>query len=269
MQATASTICLPHLSWDDALRVCAECGFTRVELMAIAGYVHIKPGEIDPDLLQRHAAAVGVQIVSLHAGGLDGASDQALADSLQHVQACVRLAQTLRAHRVVFNGGYWPHQRSPQTMAPILARFAQGLRQLIPLLEQGQVCLAVENHYHYQLQTLDDFHEVFVKQGITHPQIGTTLDTGHFHASGIAPAHAAHVLGPSLRNLHVKDHVGHQSVPLGEGEVDFDSVVTTARGQGYDGDLTVEIELENQADRVDALRRAHPFLQRLIQLAAH
>ena len=43
--------------------------------------------------------------------------------------------------------------------------------------------VALEPHYRSQYQDAEDFDFLF--QRLDHPQLGITVDTGHFHAAGV------------------------------------------------------------------------------------
>ena len=98
------------------------------------------------------------------------------------------------------------------------------------------------------------------------PNVGVTLDTGHFTASGVEPADVARQLGDKVFHVHIKDHIGTKSVPLGAGQTDNVSLVRVLAEQGYGGYLSQEIECGRgeQADRAAA--DGFAYMTRLLEV---
>ena len=87
---------------------------------------------------------------------------------------------------------------------------------------------------------------------------------GHFTAAGVdMPAFVAE-FGPRVFHVHVKDHVGLQSVPLGAGRTDNRAVLAALRRVGYRGHLSAELEVRDRANAVRYLREALPYMTRLL-----
>ena len=72
-----------------------------------------------------------------------------------------------------------------------------------------------------------------------------TLDTGHFTSANVDPAQVARTFAGRIFHVHIKDHIGTESVALGEGDTDNFAVVRELKAAGYDGYLSQEIELED------------------------
>ena len=51
--------------------------------------------------------------------------------------------------------------------------------------------------------------------------------------------------GDRVRHVHIKDHIGTRSVPIGTGETDNLSVIRALISKGYDGYLSLELEVED------------------------
>jgi sugar phosphate isomerase/epimerase len=264
MRYAISTVCMPELQWAEALAACRTAGFRRVELLAIPGWVHVDPATISPEELTAAATRIGVEIVGLHAGGINGKSDDALAGSVDYIARVVDLAAKIGAKRVVFSGFPWPADMSTGERETILDRIATGLSQLLPVASTNNVTLCLENHYRCQMETLDDYQYVFAHLPAETPHIGATVDTGHFTASGVDPAAVVAALGKRVCNVHVKDIRGQESVALGCGDTDNASVAAALRRIGYDGDLTVELEVHDRSRALDYARDSYPYMLRLL-----
>src|SRR5262249_56829518 len=110
------------------------------------------------------------------------------------------------------------------------------------------------------IQFLEDYEAIFAE--IDSPQVGITLDSGHFHSAAVDWRRLIARFSDRILNFHVKDHLGTQSVPLGAGEVDLRGYLEALLGIGYQGALAVELEvadLENlpryTAEAYDTMRQ--------------
>ena len=264
MQPAINTVCMPELTWSEALAACKTAGFTRVEFLAVPGWAHIDPAKQSAAELTAAATRIGVQLVGIHAGGINGESDAALDDSTAYIRQVMELAGQLGATRVVFSGFPWPADLTPDIRAAILARIARRLAALAPRAEALGLNICLENHSHCQMETLADYEAVFAQ--VDHPRVGATVDTGHFTASGVDPVSVVQGLGARVLNVHMKDHIGTESVGLGYGATNNLGVVRALRALGYPHDLTVELEVHDRANALRFVREAFPYLHNIISV---
>ena len=74
-----------------------------------------------------------------------------------------------------------------------------------------------------------------------HPNLGVYYDTGNNAAQGHDITAAAHILGPYLVGVHVKDRKkGGPSVLLGDGDCDFDGFFKEIKQSGYSGPIILQ-----------------------------
>jgi sugar phosphate isomerase/epimerase len=118
--------------------------------------------------------------------------------------------------------------------------FLKALAEIEPQLRGSQVRLALENHFGNWIQFIQDYEHIF--DYLDSPQIGITLDTGHFTASEVDPEAVARRFGAKVFHVHIKDHKGQHSVPLGTGHTNNRGTVRALREAGYAGYLSQEIE---------------------------
>jgi sugar phosphate isomerase/epimerase len=116
-----------------------------------------------------------------------------------------------------------------------------GIKALLPLIENNPVRLALEPHFGSQIQFLEDYEAIF--EQIKSPQVGITIDSGHFHSAGVDWKSLIHRFPERIYNFHIKDHMGMQSVPLGTGEIDLRGYIEELHAIGYEGALAVELEV--------------------------
>ncbi|MGF1578676.1 MAG: sugar phosphate isomerase/epimerase family protein [Gemmataceae bacterium] len=87
-------------------------------------------------------------------------------------------------------------------------------------------------------------------QHVDRPNLGVNFDCGNFVLYGTSdPVAALDVLGPFVRGFHCKDGVGTtepgklgKEMPLGQGEVDFPTLLKNAVGYGFQGPWIIERE---------------------------
>jgi len=83
-----------------------------------------------------------------------------------------------------------------------------------------------------------DFSNLLKKFG---PNVGANYDTGNSTALGYDPKEELQMLKPWLANIHIKDRLYHgNTVPLGSGDADFDSVFSVLAKINYNGQLIIQ-----------------------------
>ena len=95
-----------------------------------------------------------------------------------------------------------------------------------------------------------------------------TVDTGHCTASGLEPAAMVEALGSRVGNVHLKDHIGCESVALGRGHTPNLEVLRQLKALNYAGDITVELEVHDRENAVRYVRDSHPYVHGLIVAAS-
>jgi sugar phosphate isomerase/epimerase len=138
-----------------------------------------------------------------------------------------------------------------------------GIKALLPLIENKPVRLALEPHFGSQIQFFEDYEAIF--EQIESPQVGITLDSGHFHAAGVDWKSLIHRYPERIYNFHVKDHIGTQSVPLGTGEIDLRGYIEALHGIEYEGALAVELEVIDPENLPRYCAAAFVYLRDLVK----
>jgi sugar phosphate isomerase/epimerase len=224
----------------------------------VAGPLFQTPGLMqwaDYDLLNRRAAEAGLARCTEVYGrsfptGSVAEAQAAASDRLLVFEAAEKLGSPL----VVMTGRKW----TEGGMGPTIA----GLKALLPLIEDTPIRLALEPHYGSQIQFLEDFDAIFDE--IRSPQVGITLDSGHFHSAQVDWQRLIKRYSDRIYNFHVKDHIGIQSVAIGAGEVDLRGYVAALHAIGYEGALAVELEVEDPQNLPRYLAEAYPYLRDLV-----
>jgi L-ribulose-5-phosphate 3-epimerase len=104
------------------------------------------------------------------------------------------------------------------------------------------------------------------------PNLGINLDTANLILYGKGnPLDALDVFGQYVRNLHAKDglyptngrELGRE-VPIGTGKVDFPAIIAKLNELGFEGELTIEREIEG-AQQAQDIRQAVTYLRQLVR----
>lgn len=264
MTPALSTVCLHELPWQEAFGQASAANYKYVELLMIPNWVHVQPGQVSAAELLEGARDSGLTIMGLHAGAIDGASDQALSESVNYIERVIDEAVKLGIDLVVFTGMPTPQGPQADSRPVVLGRIVQGLQSLMRRLSHDKVHVGLENHYRCQIETLEDYHTIFSQLGEAGPWIGATVDTGHFTSSGIDPAAVVEDLGRRTIHVHIKDHIAAQSVALGHGTTDNKAVVAALRKIGYDSWLTVELEVQDRQNAIRYVQESFGYMQRLL-----
>jgi hexulose-6-phosphate isomerase len=153
----------------------------------------------------------------------------------------------------------------PESLTAEQARnqLVEVLKECAPAAEAADVVFAVENVGQALARTADDLIDIVSR--VDSPSGAVYYDVGNAAAQGADPAAGMRRLGSLIKMLHVKDFAaaegGRETVVIGEGMVDWPSIVETAREIGYSGYATLEVPgTAETADDIavrsrDALRR--------------
>jgi sugar phosphate isomerase/epimerase len=209
----------------------------------------------DAALLRRSAREVGLETCTevygpaFPTGSVEGAR-QAAAD----IALLFPFAERIGSPLVVISGG--------KRQAGGLEATIAGMQALLPKIAGSPVRLALEPHYRSQIQDLGDYDRLMAE--IVSPQVGITLDMGHFHSAGVDWRTLIERYADRIYNVHVKDHVGAQSVALGQGEVNLRGYIEALHAIDYRGALAVELEVTDHENLPRYCAEAYTLLDELV-----
>jgi sugar phosphate isomerase/epimerase len=183
-------------------------------------------------------------------GGL--APDATWEQNWTNIRATAALAQQLRLKLVTFHAGFLPHEETDPNFAKMLRR----LSETADVFKAAKIALALE--------TGQETAPVLVQllQKLKRRNVGVNFDPANMilYDKG-NPIAALRVLGPWIRQVHIKDArrtkkpgTWGEEVAAGTGEVDWQAFFATLRELNYKGDFVVEREAGTQ--RVADIRTA-------------
>ena len=223
----------------------------------LAGPITWTPGLIqwlDIESLRRQAAEAGLKgLTEVYASAISTDSVEAAENSVEDLLLNAQAAVKLKCPLLVFSGG----KRQTDGLKHTLA----GLDKLAQSISNLPVKVALEPHAGSQFLNEGDYDEIFAH--VTTEQIGITIDTGHFHVAGVDWKALIRKYPSRIYNVHVKDHIGHQSVPIGKGEIDMPGLIHELHAINYRGPLAVELEVEDSENLPRYVTDAYQYLSGL------
>lgn len=165
------------------------------------------------------------------------------------------LARNLECGLVVFTGGSRKAEDGLQTTIA-------GLKTLLSGIKQYPVKLALEPHFRSRVSVREDFDVIFGE--IDDPQVGITIDCGHLHSAQVDWKALIRDYADKIINVHLKDHSGTQSVPIGEGEIDIRGLIEVLAEIEYQGVLALELEVEDPINLPRYIREARELLLNMV-----
>jgi hexulose-6-phosphate isomerase len=127
-----------------------------------------------------------------------------------------------------------------------------ALEEVAPTADRFGIDIALETDLPPQ-----PFRDLLERTG---PILFANYDIGNSASLGYDAEQEIAILGDRIRNVHVKDRVrGGTTVPLGEGDADFDAAFRALAAVGYEGDFV--LQTARHPDDVDAIRRYQDMLR--------
>jgi sugar phosphate isomerase/epimerase len=72
-------------------------------------------------------------------------------------------------------------------------------------------------------------------------------------------------MGTRVFHVHLKDHIGSQSMALGAGQTDNAAVLRALKDVGFEGHLSVEMEVDDRENALRYVQESLPYLTRLME----
>ncbi|MGA8830801.1 MAG: sugar phosphate isomerase/epimerase family protein, partial [Desulfomonilaceae bacterium] len=128
----------------------------------------------------------------------------------------------------------------------VLAEKIRALKEIVEYGRKNSVSINLEN----LSESAEDLEPVISEVA----DLGLTLDVGHANLGGSENRSIAFIekFGKMIRHVHLHDNFGGITqaddlhLPIGDGTVDFRTIMTSLASEGYDGTLTLEVKPEFQ-----------------------
>ncbi len=241
------------LSW--TFRLAAECGYRGVEVM-----VTKDPESQDPARIRALGDEFGLIVGAMHAPCLLLTRKVWGTDPIGKIDRSVEAAADANIPVVVVHPPYrW--QRA----------FRRWLIEDLPGLEaRTGIAVAVENMFPVRVAGRDvTFHsnqDLEELEGLPH----LVLDTSHAAVSKHDLVNVRRLFGERLRHVHLSDNAGKgwdSHLPPGEGVLDLDAFLEDLAASGYDGAVSLEVDLRPSLGHPDALEATMVGMRERTELA--
>ncbi len=235
-----STNCYHGFDLETALRGIADAGFQYVELTSVTDYTeHVMPERMTGK--ERESLAAKLKDYGLVPMSISGHSDLASKKGVEIFKRRIEFAQQIGAHVVNTGPGEIESREGKEA-------FFSNIHEIKRYAARAGVTVALETHG--SLMGTGSACAEIIRE-IDSPWIRINYDTGNvIFYGGVRPEEDLRAALPYLGHVHLKDKRGGRKVwdfpPLGMGEIDFGSILTTLADNAYSGPISVEIEVSGK-----------------------
>lgn len=254
------------LTLADALKTCAEIGYSNVELALNAGFPtepKVFTAEARKQVVQQ-LAALKLDLPCLMVNISLTADDKAHAAALQTIRDAAQVARDMNAAQPpiieTVCGG------KPATWEQQKAGMVEKLQAWAEVAEKEKTTIAIKAHVGSAVNSPERL--LWLLDQVKSPAIQVTYDYSHFELQGIDMEESMKLLLPRTKFIHVKDASGDASkfqfLLPGEGRTDYVKYFTALKQHGYRGPVVVEVsgQIFNKPgyDPVAAAKKCHAAL---------
>ena len=192
-------------------------------------------------------------------GGI--APDATWAENLKNIRLAAGLAADLGLKLVTFHAGFLPHQESDPRFAKMLER----LRTVAGVFQERDMVLGLETGQETAPVLLS------LLRKLDRPNLGVNFDPANMilYDKG-NPIEAMRLLGPWVRQVHIKDArqtrtpgTWGEEVPVGTGQVDWPAFFAALREMNFEGYCVIEREAGNE--RAKDIRTAKAVVENALR----
>lgn len=256
MHIICASICYRGYAEDEiqaTLEMAPRIGYKLMEIHGPVTWSVPAVDAFDLPVMKARIERSGMHCAGIYTPGWGGASDTDVREHARTIAQCARFAAALGSHHVTSTGA----QRRTEPGA--LDRVVECARQVLAQLPADLgVKLTLEPHYGNVLEQPEDFERVL--SALPDPRLGLCVDTGHFHSAHVDTTALIRRFAPRIFAVHLKDHLGTRSVGIGRGEIDLPAEIAALREVSYQGDLTVELEVEDPQNLPRYTEEAYIYL---------
>ena len=228
---------------EQALRACAEIGFSEVELALNPGYA-TEPKLLSPVQrkdLRTQLDGLGLRLAALMDNLSLAADDKTHAANLDRIRAAAELAHTLAPAappvlETVMGG-------KPAEWEQVKARFAARLTDWARVAAEGKLTLCVKPHVMAAAHL--PAHGLWLLDQVKNPALKLAYDFSHYQLRGLALGETLDALLPHTAFIHVKDARGDaakvQFALPGEGTIDYADYFRRLKAANWSGCVCVEV----------------------------
>lgn len=241
MDIICASICFRGWAEDEVLATlehAPKLGYRHMEIHGPMVWSVDAVNQFDIEAVKARVDASGIRCAGLYPPNWGGADDADVRARAAAIARCVEFTRILGGDHISTSGAQ--AKGEPGALDRVI-ECARRVLDLVPA--DSPIKMTLEPHFGNVLQDWRDFETVM--SAIDDPRLGVCVDTGHFHSARVDTVAFIHAFAPRLYAVHLKDHISTVSVGIGHGEINLRAQVDALREVGYDGGLTVELEVED------------------------
>ena len=277
MKLSFSTNAFTRYSVAEAVEKIAALGYHGVEILA--DRPHLFSPEVKAEalrdlklLLDRHGLAVANINANTAAGYYDVSFwepvfEPSLANPeprarqwrIHYVKASIDIAKVLGAANISITAGRMTPGVLPRESLAILR---ESMAEVIAHAQERGIRIGIEYEPGLLIENCAELCDFLEK--MDSPWLGANLDIGHSYVAREDVPGVIRRLAEKVFHVHLEDIQGRKHFHLipGQGEIDFDAILSALARQSYAGYVTVELySYPHRAD--EAAREAHEYLSQL------
>lgn len=239
--------CFPRDTWADEFALAAQAGLSAIEWIYDVYGADVNPLASDAGLQRMRTLSLqhGVEVRSVCADyfmekPLVRAGEAELAERSATLAWLIRRCKLLSIRRIVLPFVDASSIETQNDLECVVAVLSAAL----PLAEEASVELHLETSL-----APDKFATLL--SALPHALIRVNYDSGNSASLGYHPRDEFHAYGPRVGSVHIKDRVlGGGTVPLGTGDVDFESLRQALREYKFHGDFILQVARGRPGDEV-------------------
>lgn len=141
--------------------------------------------------------------------------------------------------------------------------YVDSIRQCTKIAESYGIKFAIEGHPHVIVGTTDAFLRLFDQ--IDSEYLGVNYDTGHQYTQREYPPISFKKLGSKIFHIHARDTDGliSNNLPIGQGILDWEEIISVLKNIGYDGFLSLELGQYREAKKYN--KESLDYLRNLLK----
>lgn len=260
MDIICASICYRGYAEDEVaatLELAPKIGYKYMEIHGPMTWNVSAVDAFDLPAVKARIQASGMRCAGIYPPRWGGKDDKDVRERARAIAKCVRFTGELGGDHISTTGA--SRRGEPGALGRVIECVRQVLEQIPP---DSPVKLTLEPHYGNILEQPEDFERVL--DTISDPRVGICVDTGHFHSAKVDTVAVIRRFAPRIYAVHLKDHIGTVSVGIGRGEIDLPAVIAALREVGYQGGLTVELEVEDPENLPRYTEEAYIYLSGLL-----
>ncbi len=243
---------------EDSFSVIKRCGGEVAEVF-LTTFCEYEPSF--GKLLKERKESAGLEIYSIHALNTEfepqlfNVAERTRTDAEKVYRKVLAVGREIGAKYYTFHGT----SRLKKSTTLDAERVGRRMRELGDMSLDYGITLCFEN-VHWAAFNAPEF---FVPVKELAPNIGTVLDIKQARQSGRDWREYLDVMGDTLKNVHVSDHIGDKIVMAGKGEFEFCELVKELKTRGLDTPLVLE-QYAGNYDSFDEVAESVDYIKRII-----